>query len=813
MNKVIKLSGLDCANCARELEEELEKIEGVQSAHVDFMGQKVFFEGEESALEKVINCCNNFEEVKVVDEDENHGESHAHSGACSCCHDHEHHEHDLEHEHDCCDHRESGVYGGKKIKIANLCCANCGRELEGILNSIEGVEATVDFMNMTVVLKTADSAAYDKAIYEISHFEDVKIVDGKPPRTSLFKEHLKAIISIIVGAVFFIPALILDLLNLGFWFEISAYIGYSIAYIAAGWSVLLTTVKNLAKGRIFDENFLMTIASLGAIGLGIATAIRLGVGEGDGFMEGAAVMLLYQIGELLQSIAVGSSRRSITELMDLKSERATLINGGEQIVVSPEELKVGDTILIKAGEKVPVDAVITKGATALDTKSLTGEAMPREVNEGDEVLSGSININAVVEARVVRGYKNSAVSKILELVENSTAKKAKTEKFITRFAKYYTPAVVIAAVIIAALVPTVLCAVSSAFGWETYEGWIYKALSLLVISCPCALVISVPLTYFGGIGRCAKFGILVKGSTSLDELAKAKVAAFDKTGTLTEGCFAVVNSTSDKALALAACAEKYSSHPIAAAFAGIDGGYSAESAQEIAGRGVKCIVDGKILLCGNAAMLEEEGVQFTPCNSVSTTVYVALDGAYVGVIEIDDKIKPEAKQAIADLKKQGVTHTVMLTGDGILRAEAVAKNVGVDEYKAALLPDEKLAQATALKERGGLIYIGDGINDAPVMTVSDCAVSMGKVGSDAAIEASDLVLVSDNLSNLPRAKKIAKGTRSIVFQNIIGSLIVKFGIMALDIAIAGFPMIIAIFADVGVMLLAVLNALRTKLIK
>lgn len=788
MNKVILISGLDCANCARELEEELEKIAGVSSVRVDFMGQKVFFEGEESALEKVISCCKNFEEVKVVEEADGRARS------CNCG--------------DACelgsaDKREP--IDGRKIKITNLCCANCARELEEILNGIDGVEAVVDFMNMTVVLKTADTAAYDKAVYEITHFEDVKILDGKPQSLGVFKEHLKAFISIIVGVVFFIPALVLDLMKLGGGYEIAAYVCYSVAYVAAGWSVLWTTVKNVAKGKIFDENFLMTVASLGAIGLGIAT--------GDGFMEGAAVMILYQIGELLQSIAVGSSRRSISALMDLKSETATLIKDGEQVIVAPEDLYVGDIILIKVGEKAPVDVKIVKGVTSFDVKSLTGEAVPKDVSEGDEVLSGSINLSAVVEAEVLRGYENSAVSKILELVENSTAKKAKSEKFISKFAKYYTPAVVVAAIVIATLVPTLICAVQGVFGWATYSDWIYKALSMLVISCPCALVISVPLTYFGGIGRCAKFGILVKGSTCLDELATANVAAFDKTGTLTQGCFAVVNSSSETALKLAACAERFSTHPIAAAFAEVQSEYVAENAEEIAGRGVKCLVEGKVLLCGNAAMLAEAGVDFQPSDSVSATVYVSLDGKYMGVIEIDDKIKPEAKQALSELKKQGVTHTVMLTGDGARRAEAVAKSVGTDSCFSELLPDEKLGKASELKSKGGLIYVGDGINDAPVMTVANCAVSMGKVGSDAAIEASDLVLVSDNLAFLPKAKKIARGTRSIVFQNIIGSLIVKFGIMALDIAIAGFPMIIAIFADVGVMLLAVLNALRTKLIK
>jgi Cd2+/Zn2+-exporting ATPase len=524
-------------------------------------------------------------------------------------------------------------------------------------------------------------------------------------------------------------------------------------------------------------------------------------------------MLLYQLGELLQSIAVGSSRRSIGDLLNLKSESATLLKDGQQIVVAPEDLKVGDTIIIKAGEKIPVDCKITKGITSLDMKSLNGEAIPKDVAEGDEILSGSINISKVIEAEVIREYSNSAVAKIMELVENSTAKKAQSEKFISKFAKYYTPAVVIAAVLVAVLVPTIICAVDGAYLWSVYANWIYRALSFLVISCPCALVISVPLSYFSGIGRCAKFGILVKGSTCLDELAKATVAAFDKTGTLTEGSFAIKSSTSDEALRLAACAEKFSSHPIAAAFDEVKTEYVAENAEEIAGRGVKCLVGGKELLCGNGKMLDEAGIAYTPLDSLSTVVYVALDGKYVGVIEIDDKIKEGAAQAIELLKAYGVTSTYMLTGDNQKRAESVASELGLTGVKAQLLPDEKLDEAVKLKESGGLIYVGDGINDAPVMTTANCAVSMGKVGSDAAIEASDIVLVTDNLNLLPKAKKIAKKTRVIVFENIIGSLLVKFAIMALSVALPSFPMIVAIFADVGVMLLAVLNAMRTGLIK
>ncbi len=405
------------------------------------------------------------------------------------------------------------------------------------------------------------------------------------------------------------------------------------------------------------------------------------------------------------------------------------------------------------------------------------------------------------------------MAKILELVENSTAKKSAPEKFITKFAKYYTPAVCLAALIVAGVVPTVICAVNSSFLWAVYAQWIYKALGFLVISCPCALVISVPLSYFGGIGRCAKSGILVKGSTCLDELALCTVAAFDKTGTLTKGEFTVKSYTSRRALELAASAEKYSSHPIAASFKDIAESIAISDVEEIAGRGIKCTAEGSELLCGNAKLLEERGVDFTPVQSSSTLVYVAHGGEYVGVIEIDDSLKEGTAEAVKELKLQGVTRTEMLTGDCAERAESIAFEAGLDGFTAGLLPDGKLERAQILKESGKLIYVGDGINDAPVMTCADCAVSMGKVGSDAAIEASDVVLVSDNLNLISKGRKIAKGTRRIVMQNIIGSLLVKAVIMVLDVVIPGFPLFVSVIADVGVMLVAVLNAMRTALIK
>ncbi len=768
-----KITGLDCANCARELEEEILKLDGVKEATVDFMAQKVYALCDGATLGKVKEVCNNFEEVKVVEEP-----------------------------------AASQVFAGEKLNIAGLCCANCARELEEDLNRIEGVSAVVDFVNLRVLLNAADPSAREKAIYTITHFEDVKIVTEKPERKSVVKERLKDIILIAVATALFIPALVLDLTGTaksGLPAEIITYVLYGLSYLTVGHPVLINTVKNIAKGKIFDENFLMAIASIGAI--------LLGIFAGDGFVEGVAVMLLYQLGELLQGIAVGSSRNSISSLMDLKSDTATRVEGGVQRTVSPEELRAGDTIIIKAGEKVPVDCRVISGESALDMKSLNGESLPRDIKAGDEMLSGSINLSGVLEAEVIREYENSAVAKILELVENSTAKKSKPEKFITKFAKYYTPAVCAIAAIVAGIVPTVICAVNASFIWDTYREWIYTALSFLVISCPCALVISVPLSYFGGIGRCAKFGILVKGSTCLDALALSAVAAFDKTGTLTEGAFEVVNSTDEKTLQLAAAAEKFSSHPVSVAFKNVSTEYEVQNAEEVAGKGVKCLLNGETLLVGNGKLLKEHGVDFEEKQSVSTVVYVALAGKFVGFAEIDDKIKDGAREALAELKKSGVAHTEMLTGDREERAKIIAEELALDGFKAGLLPDEKLNRAVELKAEGKLIYVGDGINDAPVMTAADCAVSMGKVGSDAAIEASDIVLVSDNLRLLPKGRRIAKGTRRLVIENIAGSLIVKVAIMALSVALPAFPLLAAIAADVGVMLIAVLNALRTNLIK
>lgn len=777
MKITLQLEGLDCAACAGELQEEVAAIEGIDSCSVVFMTQKMELDYRtEEALAKAKDVANHFEEVHVVEE------------------------------------KSPSPAVGTVIRIQNLHCAACAMELQEDLAKIDGVgSVVVDFVTQTITVGTKEEEVLRKVIRTANHFEKVQVVDEEqivPPKES----HLKEIVQIGVSAVFFAVAFGLEhFCPNELVYRILTYILYGIAYFTVGYPVLVSTAKNVVKGKIFDENFLMTVASIGAIVLGVLT--REGVLSGDGgLFEGVAVMLLYQLGELLQGMAVGSSRRSIARLVELRSESATLLKDGEQTAVSPENLQIGDLILVKAGEKIPVDCEVVEGVTSLDTKSLTGESVPKEVNVGDEVLSGCINVGANVVLRVKRPYTDSAVAKILDLVENSASKKAAPEKFITKFSKYYTPAVCAVALLMAVGVPLVYGGVTGRIGdGMLWQDWILRALSVLVISCPCALIISVPLTYFSGIGTAARHGILVKGATYLDEAAKVTVAAFDKTGTLTEGNFSIVNIHGDAdVLSLAAAAEKCSSHPLAKPFLSIDTPYRAEEVREIAGRGIDCKIDGKSTLVGSVSFLQENGIVLPKIESVCTVVCVALSGEFVGYIEIDDQIKADAKDALCELKKLGVTKCAVVTGDNLARAEKFAAELDGDmKVYAGLLPDEKLKTVEALKKEGKVLYVGDGINDAPVMSVADCAFSMGKLGSGAAIEASDFVLVSDSLTAIPRALKIAKKTKRIVMQNIVFSIAVKVILMILG----GFgvvPVWLAVFGDVGVMLLAVLNSLRMR---
>ncbi len=680
----------------------------------------------------------------------------------------------------------------KVIKIRNLDCAACAAELQEELAGLEGVsEVSVDFVGQRVTLSHEGDQALERAIRHISSFEEVEIVDGNAPQKK--ERHLKELLSIAVSAAFFIPALVLHLIGGYDWIAFGLFLA---SFAAAGWSVVLSVGRNLVRafrngfhpGVLLDENLLMLIAAVGAF------AIRQD-------MEGAIVMLLYQIGEYLQGLAVGSSRGAITRLMSLKSDSAIRLTDGEQQEVDPEDLRPGDVILLRRGDKVPADCRLLDESASLDTKSMTGESYLKEVRKGGEMLSGCVNEGNAVRAEVLRPVSESAVAKILELVENSASQKAKPEKFITRFSRWYTPIVVLIAVIVAVVPPL--------FQNYNFGEWIVPALNFLVISCPCALIISVPLTYFSGVGTLARYGVLAKGAVYLDNLAAVKTAAFDKTGTLTEGKFTVgkINGQ-DRVLQLAAAVERASSHPLAQAFEGVDCP-AAERVEELAGRGLKGFVNGKTVLVGSYKLMREQSIVCEEVHSAALVVYVAEDGAFLGSVEIEDRLRPEAKEALVGLKRAGVGTIAVLTGDTKARAQAALAGLPVDEICSELLPQEKPERAQQLRQGGKLMYVGDGINDTPVMTVSDVSVAMGGLGSDAAIEASDFVLATDNLNALPKAVKGAKKTKKIVIENIVFSIAIKVVLMILSL-LGLLPLWIAVFGDTGVMLLAVLNSMRMR---
>ena len=592
------------------------------------------------------------------------------------------------------------------------------------------------------------------------------------------------------------------------WAQALAYLP---AYLLIGYDILLKAGKGIGNGQVFDENFLMAVATLGALGLG-------------DFLEGVAVMLFYQIGELFQSVAVGKSRRNIAALMDIRPDYANVLVDGKPRRVDPEQVAVGTEILVNPGEKIPIDGVITDGATTLNTSALTGESVPRQAACGDGVISGCINLTGAIRVRTTKEFGESTVSKILELVENSSMKKSRSENFITKFARYYTPAVCAGALALAVLPPLgklVLGLVPSGQLWAVWQTWIVRALTFLVISCPCALVISVPLSFFGGIGCASKNGILVKGSNYLEALASAGIVVFDKTGTLTRGVFQVTGLypaegfTREKLLEQAALAESASGHPISQSLKEAYGKEPepnrVEHMEEVAGYGVKAVVDGAPVLAGNLRLMQAEGIPVAQRYDQGTTVYVAVNGQYAGCITISDVVKPTAKEALAALKKSGVRRTVMLTGDAQAAARQAADRLGMDEVRSELLPADKVAEVERLLEQKKpgekLVFVGDGINDAPVLSRADIGVAMGALGSDAAIEAADVVLMDDDPAKLALAMSIARRTLKIVRQNIVFALAVKLVCLILG-AVGIANMWVAIFADVGVMVLAVLNATR-----
>ena len=587
-------------------------------------------------------------------------------------------------------------------------------------------------------------------------------------------------------------------------------IAYLIAYLVIGYDILRKAGKGIVNGRVFDENFLMAIATLGAFFLAIWTK------SGD-YVEGIAVMLFYQIGELFQSYAVGKSRRNISALMDIRPDYANIERDGQLEQVSPDEVAVGSIIVVQPGEKVPLDGVVVSGSASLNTSALTGESLPRDVKEGDEIISGCIDMSGVLKIRTTKEFGESTVSKILDLVENASSRKSRSETFISRFARVYTPAVCAAAAVLGILFPLGRLVLGMEPQWTD---WIYRALTFLVVSCPCALVISIPLSFFAGIGGASREGILIKGSNYLEELSDAKCVVFDKTGTLTQGVFEVTavhhnEMDKDKLLEYAALAECASSHPISKSLQKAYGRPidrdRVTDIQEISGHGVEAVVDGHKVAAGNDKLMTRLGIPFNACHSVGTIIHMAVDGQYAGHIVISDVVKPHSKAAIAALKRAGVEKTVMLTGDAKRVADEVAAELGVDEVRSELLPGDKVAEVEKLLARKSgkarLAFVGDGINDAPVLTRADIGIAMGAMGSDAAIEAADVVLMDDDPMQIAKAIKISRKCIGIVHQNIVFSLVIKFGCLAL-VAIGAADMWAAIFADVGVMILAVLNAIR-----
>ena len=701
-------------------------------------------------------------------------------------------------------------YIKKVFILEGLGCANCAAKIERESNHIDGVKsAVVDFVATKLILEInslAKQAVITEKVKEIvKNFEpDVKVIENQSKLASNHDHehdhvhgevHKGDLIRLIIGAVIFGVATAIK-------FSSSIELGlFLISYLLVGGEVVLSAVKNIGRGQVFDENFLMSIATIGAFTIGQ-------------YPEGVAVMLFYQVGELFQGIAVKRSRKSITALMDIRPDFANLKVGDDLKKVSPEEVRIGSMIVVKPGEKVPLDGKVIGGVSMVDTSALTGESIPREVEPGDPILGGVINKNGLLTIKVEKEFGDSTIAKILDLVQNASSKKATTEKFITKFARYYTPFVVLSAILLAGIPPLVI-------EGSTFSQWLYRALAFLVVSCPCALVISIPLGFFGGIGGASKNGILVKGGNYLEALNNAEIVVFDKTGTLTKGVFKVIevnvqnNMTKDELITYAAYAESYSNHPIATSILKAYGKEiakdSVENYEEVSGHGVKVSVKGREVLAGNYKLMDQAHIAYDQVESIGTVVHVAIDNEYAGYIVIADEIKDDAVKAMHDLKSMGVKKIVMLTGDNKTVGTKVAKELGIDEVHTELLPDQKVEKVEALDKekspKGKLIFVGDGINDAPVLARADIGIAMGGIGSDAAIEAADVVIMTDEPSKIATAIKIAKKTRRIVMQNIVFALGIK-AILLILIASGLGTMWEAVFGDVGVALLAVLNSMR-----
>lgn len=775
--KELILDGLDCANCAAKIEEKVSKLEGVSRASMNFVNKTLTIEiSDKHRIDDVLNETKKI--VNMMEPDVNI--------------------------------REKIIQkSSKKVYVLmGLDCANCAAKIEREVGSLAGIKsASVDFASKKLSIETHSKYDLEDTINEVKSIvkriePDVSVVEDTKSNKRVLKDEEDdhesdkgEILRFGIGAVLFAIGIAF---KFSFWAELSIFL---VSYILVGGEVVVRAIKNIVRGQVFDENFLMAIAIIGAFST-------------KQFPEGVAVMLFYQIGEFFQNKAVNSSRKSISSLMDIKPDYATLIDKDGEKRVDPDDVRVGDRIIVKPGERIPLDGIIIDGRSMVNTSALTGESVPRKVDTGDDVLAGFINTNGVLTIEVTKEFGESTVAKILDLVQNATSRKAPTENFITKFARYYTPVVVIAAVILAFVPPLIIQGAS-------FSDWIYRALVFLVVSCPCALVISIPLSFFGGIGGASKNGVLVKGSNYLEALNNAETIVFDKTGTLTKGVFKVTEIspeagiTKDELLQYAAFAESYSNHPIAIS---ILNEYNMEinkdnisDYEEISGHGIRVKADGKEILAGNSKLMNKENILYNKIEEAGTVVHIAIDKKYAGYILISDEIKEDSKEAISALKKAGIKNTVMLTGDSRQVGEKVAQELGLDGVYAELLPDQKVEKLEMLDKKkspkGKLVFVGDGINDAPVLARADIGIAMGGLGSDAAIEAADVVIMTDEPSKIVSAIKIAKRTRKIVWQNIVFALGVKAVVLILG-AIGIATMWEAVFADVGVALIAVLNAMR-----
>ena len=780
VTKVYLLKGLDCPNCSAKIEKEVGELGGVASSTVNLMNQTLTVQAGTSVATSLLDTV-----TTIV-----------HS-----------HEPDVE----VSEKTEPAVT--KVYLLKGLDCPNCSAKIEKEVGELDGVtSSTVNLMNQTLTVQAGTSVAaslLDTVTTIVhSHEPDVEVSEKQLEATAPVKKDEKAAvyndedkkrtIRLAVGAVVYAIGMALTVFaKLPTLAELAFLI---VAYVILGWDVVWQAVKNITRGQVFDEHFLMSVSTIGAFAIGE-------------YPEAVAVMLFYQVGEFFQSLAVKRSRKSISDLMDIRPDSATVKRNGVLQVVSPESVAVGEIIVVKPGEKIPLDGIVVDGESMLDTKALTGESVPRSIRKGDEALSGCINQSGLLTLKVTKSFGESTVSKITDLVENASARKAPTENFITTFARYYTPVVVGMAAVLAIIPPLVLGG-----GWSE---WLRRGFVFLIVSCPCALVISIPLTFFGGIGAASKRGVLVKGSNYLEALNKVSVVVFDKTGTLTKGVFEVANIIpaagyqKEQVLEYAAQAESYSNHPIAKSILATYGKpidqRQFSGFEEISGHGISVMVQGKKVLAGNSKLMESEKIAYAACDAAGTKFYVAADGSYVGCILIADEVKPDSKCAIAELKKIGVEKTVMLTGDDERIGKSVADELGLDAYYAQLLPDQKVEKLEMLdkqKRQGSkLAFVGDGINDAPVLARADVGIAMGGLGSDAAIEAADVVLMTDEPSKLVEAIDVAKATKRIVMQNIVIALGIKSVFLVLG-ALGMAGMWEAVFGDVGVTIIAVLNAMR-----